>query len=133
MEKWEYLVVPLDAVGGLKKGAAGLRPEHLNELSSLGREALGVSLKKGDLVAWPVVLLKRPVGQSTTRLGRRRSTYPFVGSRRYWTCRARVTGRGTRIPGSSRSGNLRLRHLHLASIHRCWWGEAIGVSTRKAS
>jgi hypothetical protein len=24
-------------------------------------EAVGVSLKRGDLVAWPVVLLKRPV------------------------------------------------------------------------
>lgn len=35
VQKWEYLLVPL-------------------------REAAGV--KKGDLVAWPVVLLKRPVG-----------------------------------------------------------------------
>jgi hypothetical protein len=61
MEKWEYLVVPLDAVGGLKKGA-DVRREHLNELGSVGWEAVGVSLKKGDLVAWPVVLLKRPVG-----------------------------------------------------------------------
>ena len=61
MEKWEYLVVPLDDAGGLKKGTAGLRPEHLNELGSQGWEAVGLSLKKGDLVAWPVVLLKRPV------------------------------------------------------------------------
>jgi len=35
VQKWEHLVVPLDAAGGLKKG---------------------------DLVAWPVVFLKRPVG-----------------------------------------------------------------------
>ena len=27
-----------------------------------GWEAVGLSLKRGDLVAWPVVLLKRPVG-----------------------------------------------------------------------
>jgi hypothetical protein len=62
MEKWEYRVVPLEAVGGLKKGAADLEPERLNELGSHGWEAVGLSLKKGDLVAWPVVLLKRPVG-----------------------------------------------------------------------
>lgn len=37
-------------------------PEHLNELGSQGWEAVGLTLKKGDLVAWPVVLLKRPVG-----------------------------------------------------------------------
>jgi hypothetical protein len=61
MEKWEYLVVPLDAAGGLKKRAADLQPEHLNELGTQGWEAVGLSLKKGDLVAWPVVLLKRPV------------------------------------------------------------------------
>jgi hypothetical protein len=51
----------LDVVDGLKKGAADSQPEHLNELGSLGSEAVGVSLKKGDLVAWPVALLKRPV------------------------------------------------------------------------
>jgi hypothetical protein len=61
MEKWEYLVVPLEAAGGLKKGAADPQPEHLNELGSHGWQAVGLSLKKGDLVAWPVVLLKRPV------------------------------------------------------------------------
>jgi hypothetical protein len=62
MEKWEYVFVPVDTVGGLKKGGADLRPEHLNELGLLGWDAVGVTLKKGDLVAWPVVLLKRPVG-----------------------------------------------------------------------
>jgi hypothetical protein len=60
MEKWEYLVVPLEAAGAIKK-RADLQPEHLNELGAQGWEAVGLSLKKGDLVAWPVVLLKRPV------------------------------------------------------------------------
>jgi hypothetical protein len=60
MPGWEYLVVPLEAAGGLKKNAPDLRPERLNELGAEGWEAVGVTLKKGDLVAWPVVLLKRP-------------------------------------------------------------------------
>jgi hypothetical protein len=59
-QKWEYLVVPLGEAGKLKK-SGDLTPEHLNELGSQGWEAVGLSLKKGDLVAWPVVLLKRPV------------------------------------------------------------------------
>ena len=58
--KWEYLVVPLDEAGKVKK-SADLRPERLNELGSQGWEAVGLTLKRGDLVAWPVVLLKRPV------------------------------------------------------------------------
>lgn len=61
MDKWEYAVVPLDEVGGLSKKAHDLRPERLNELGSQGWEAVGLSLKKGDLVAWPVALLKRLV------------------------------------------------------------------------
>ena len=56
---WEYLVVPLDEAGGLKKDA-DLRPDRLNELGADGWEAVWVSLKRGDLVAWPIVLLKRP-------------------------------------------------------------------------
>jgi hypothetical protein len=60
MQKWEYLVVPLKDAGALKK-STDLRPDRLNELGSQGWEAVGVSLKRGDLVAWPVVLLKRPV------------------------------------------------------------------------
>jgi hypothetical protein len=59
MPKWEYLVVPLAEAGSLKK-SSDLRPDRLNELGAQGWEAVGVSLKKGDLVAWPVVLLKRP-------------------------------------------------------------------------
>jgi hypothetical protein len=58
--RWEYLIVPIERAGGLKKDAE-LAPEHLNELGAEGWEAVGLSLKKGDLVAWPVVLLKRPV------------------------------------------------------------------------
>ena len=61
MTKWEYLVVPLEEAGGLKKQAEGLEPDRLNELGRQGWEAVGLSLKKGDLVAWPVVLLKRPI------------------------------------------------------------------------
>ena len=61
-QKWEYLLVPLEEAGGLKKRSDGLVPDRLNELGADGWEAVGLSLKKGDLVAWPVVLLKRPVG-----------------------------------------------------------------------
>ncbi len=61
MEKWEYLVVPLADAGNLKKRAADLVPERLNELGAQGWEAVGLSLKKGDLVAYPVVLMKRPL------------------------------------------------------------------------
>lgn len=61
METWEYAVAPLDEVGGLSKKAHDVRPERLNELGAQGWEAVGLSLKKGDLVAWPVVLLKRSV------------------------------------------------------------------------
>lgn len=61
-QKWEYLLVPLEEAGGVKKMSEGLVPDRLNELGADGWEAVGLSLKKGDLVAWPVVLLKRPVG-----------------------------------------------------------------------
>lgn len=60
MQKWEYMVVPLQDAGGLTKTSEGIRPERLNELGAEGWEAVGLTLKKGDLVAWPVVLLKRP-------------------------------------------------------------------------
>ena len=61
MTTWEYMVAPLKDAAGLKKGSEGLVPERLNELGGEGWEAVGVSLKQGDLVAWPVVLLKRPL------------------------------------------------------------------------
>lgn len=61
MQNYEYLVVPLDDARKLKKGSADLTPQRLNDLGSQGWEAVGLSLKQGDLVAWPVVLLKRPV------------------------------------------------------------------------
>jgi len=60
MTRWEYLVVPMRDAAKLKKHSSGLAPEHLNELGAEGWEAVGVSLKQGDLTAWPVVLLKRP-------------------------------------------------------------------------
>ena len=62
MEKWEYLIVPLKDAAGIKKNSEGLAPERLNRLGADGWEAVGVSLKQGDLVAWPIVLLKRRVG-----------------------------------------------------------------------
>jgi hypothetical protein len=58
--QWEYLVVPLEDAKKLKKGSDPLAPGSLNELGAQGWEAVGVSLKQGDLVAWPIVLLKRP-------------------------------------------------------------------------
>ncbi len=59
MQRWEYLVVPLQQAKGLKKDSGALSPDHLNELGAEGWEAVGLSLKYGDLIAWPVVLLKR--------------------------------------------------------------------------
>lgn len=61
MQNFEYLVVPLDDARKLGKKSPDLTPDHLNDLGSQGWEAVGLSLKHGDLVAWPVVLLKRPV------------------------------------------------------------------------
>jgi hypothetical protein len=58
--RWEYLVLPLQDAGKLKK-KSDLRPERLNQLGAQGWEAVGLTLKRGDLVAWPVVLLKRPI------------------------------------------------------------------------
>ena len=62
MQNWEYLVVPLREGADLKKKSEGVSPERLNELGAQGWEAVGITLKRGDLVAWPIVLLKRPVG-----------------------------------------------------------------------
>ena len=54
------MVIPLNEAGKLKRKSEPLSPDRLNELGSEGWEAVGLSLKQGDLVAWPVVLLKRP-------------------------------------------------------------------------
>ena len=59
--RFEYLVVPLKEAKSLKQDAEGFTPGHLNELGKEGWDAVGLSLKYGDLVAWPVVLLKRPI------------------------------------------------------------------------
>jgi len=61
MQKWEYIVVPLEAASKVKKKDAGVSQDRLNELGAEGWEAVGLTLKRGDLVAWPVVLLKRPI------------------------------------------------------------------------
>ena len=60
--RFEYLVVPLKEAKGVKKEEDVFAPERLNELGEEGWEAVGLSLKYGDLMAWPVVLLKRPLG-----------------------------------------------------------------------
>lgn len=60
-QQWEYMLVPIDEAGNLKKSSDGLTIDRLDKLGAEGWEAVGLSLKKGDLVAWPVVLLKRPV------------------------------------------------------------------------
>ncbi len=59
--QWEYLVVPLPEAKGLKKADDPWEPDRLNALGAEGWEATGLSLKYGDLMAWPVVLLKRPL------------------------------------------------------------------------
>ena len=56
------LVVPLKEAKSVKKEEDVFAPERLNELGEEGWEAVGLSLKYGDLMAWPVVLLKRPLG-----------------------------------------------------------------------
>ena len=60
LPRWEYAVVPLGTSGFWKK-TVDSRIDRLNELGQAGWEAVGVSLGSGDLVAKPVVLLKRPV------------------------------------------------------------------------
>ena len=59
--QFEYLVVPLKEAKNLKKDEDEFVPEHLNELGQEGWDAVGLSLKYGDLMAWPVVLLKRSI------------------------------------------------------------------------
>ena len=61
---WEYLVAPLHEAKGIGKHDEPSRPEALNELGAEGWEAVGLTLKQGDLIAWPVVLLKRPVDEN---------------------------------------------------------------------
>jgi hypothetical protein len=56
--QFEYLVVPLKEAKSVKQDEDWV-PERLNELGADGWEAVGISLKYGDFVAWPVVLLKR--------------------------------------------------------------------------
>ena len=54
-------MVPAKSAGDVKKDSDGLSLDRLNELGADGWEAVGLSLKRGDLVAWPVVLFKRTV------------------------------------------------------------------------
>ena len=59
--RFEYLVAPLKEAKSVKHEEDVFAPEHLNELGEEGWEAVGISLKYGDFMAWPVVLLKRPL------------------------------------------------------------------------
>ena len=59
--RFEYLVAPLKEARSVKKEEDVFAPRHLNELGEEGWEAVGISLKYGDFMAWPVVLLKRPL------------------------------------------------------------------------
>jgi hypothetical protein len=52
---------PLQEAKGLKKTDDPWAPDQLNELGDQSWEAIGLSLKYGDFIAWPVVLLKRPL------------------------------------------------------------------------
>ena len=81
---FEYVVVPLKEAKNLKKDEDAFIPEQLNELGEEGWEAVGLSLKYGDLMAWPVVLLTRPIreaeGPSRGLSGRQRAEGPLPGS-----------------------------------------------------
>ena len=57
--RFEYLVAPLKDAKSLKNDEEAFVPEYLNRLGDEGWEAVGLTLKYGDLMAWPVVLLKR--------------------------------------------------------------------------
>jgi hypothetical protein len=59
--RFEYVLVPLKGAKSLHDDDEPWTPERLNELGEEGWEAVGISLKYGDLMAWPVVLLKRPI------------------------------------------------------------------------
>ena len=59
--RFKYLVVPLKEAKNVKKDEDVFAPEQLNELGEEGWEAVGLALKSGDFIAWPVVLLKGPL------------------------------------------------------------------------
>jgi hypothetical protein len=59
--RFEYIVVPLKEAKDVKKADDVFVSERLNELGEEGWEAVGLSLKYGDFIAWPVVLFKRPL------------------------------------------------------------------------
>jgi hypothetical protein len=59
--RFEYAVVRVKDAKSLTQDDDTLVPARLNELGEQGWKAVGISLKYGDLMAWPVVLLKRPL------------------------------------------------------------------------
>ncbi len=66
--EWQDLIVPVRDARGLKKKSDDMKPDHLNDLGSQGCEAVGLSLRSGDLFDWPVVLLKRVNGRGAESL-----------------------------------------------------------------
>jgi hypothetical protein len=52
-------VVPLEDATAAEKKSQGMRRDRLNGLGWHGWEVVMLTPKRGDLVAWPVVLLKR--------------------------------------------------------------------------
>jgi hypothetical protein len=53
------MVVTLEDATRQKMKSQDLRRDRLNGLGWHGWEVVGLTPKRGDLVAWPVVLLKR--------------------------------------------------------------------------
>ena len=64
--RWEYTIYSHKQPSGMIFRGAGDIPTDeiesgLNKLGAEGWEAVGLTLKRGDLMTWPVVLLKRPI------------------------------------------------------------------------
>ena len=51
VQRWEYLALPFKDAEVLKKDRSELTPARLNGLGSQGWEAVGLPLKRGDLIA----------------------------------------------------------------------------------
>ena len=56
--RFEYLVVPLKEAKHVKKDEDVFAPEQLNELGEDGWEAVGLSLKYGDLMSYSSALIE---------------------------------------------------------------------------
>jgi hypothetical protein len=68
---WEYLVVALEDARKLEKDSGAFAPGYLDALGAQGWEAVGLTLKHGDLAAWPVVRSARTPSGGDGRHARR--------------------------------------------------------------